>query len=49
MRPIFFTSAVSLARRIQDQDNEIRDLREKNAQLERRLQRLESMFAVDVD
>ena len=46
---IAFTSAVSLARRIQDQDNEIRDLREKNAQLERRLQRLESMFAVDVD
>ena len=46
---IAFTSAVSLARRIQDQDNEIRDLREKNAQLERRLHRLESMFAVDVD
>ena len=46
---IAFTSAVSLARKIQDQDNEIRDLREKNAQLERRLQRLESMFAVDVD
>ena len=46
---IAFTSAVSLARKIQEQDNEIRDLREKNAQLERRLQRLESMFAVDVD
>lgn len=46
---IAFTSAVSLARRIQDQDKEISDLREKNAQLERRLQRLESMFAVDVD
>ena len=46
---IAFTSAVSLARKIQDQDNEICDLREKNAQLERRLQRLESMFAVDVD
>ena len=46
---IAFTSAVSLARRIQDQDKEIRDLREKNAQLECRLQRLESMFAVDVD
>ena len=46
---IAFTSAVSLARRIQDQQKEIGDLREKNAQLERRLQRLESMFAVDVD
>ena len=46
---IAFTSAVSLARKIQDQQKEIRDLREKNAQLERRLQRLESMFAVDVD
>ena len=46
---IAFTSAVSLARSIQDQDKEISDLREKNAQLERRLQRLESMFAVDVD
>lgn len=46
---IAFTSAVSLARRIQEQDKEIRDIREKNAQLERRLQRLESMFAVDVD
>ena len=46
---IAFTSAVSLARKIQDQQKEIGDLREKNAQLERRLQRLESMFAVDVD
>ena len=46
---IGMVSAVSLARKIQDQDNEICDLREKNAQLERRLQRLESMFAVDVD
>ena len=46
---IAFTSAVSLARKIQDQQKEISDLREKNAQLERRLQRLESMFAVDVD
>ena len=46
---IAMVSAVSLARKIQDQDNEIRDLREKNAQLERRLHRLESMFAVDVD
>lgn len=46
---IAFTSSVSLARRIQDQQKEIGDLREKNAQLERRLQRLESMFAVDVD
>ena len=46
---IAMVSAVSLARKIQDQDNEIRDLREKNAQLERRLARLESMFAVDVD
>ena len=46
---IAFTSAVSLARKIQDQQKEIGDLREKNAQLERRLQRLESMFAIDVD
>ena len=46
---IGMVSAVSLARKIQDQQKEICDLREKNAQLEHRLQRLESMFAVDVD
>ena len=46
---IAMVSAVSLARKIQDQQKEICDLREKNAQLEHRLQRLESMFAVDVD
>ena len=46
---IGMVSAVSIARKIQDQQKEIEELREANASLEKRLARLEKMFAIDVD